>query len=383
MTFSQLLPSGLKKKTILPVILILAVSMACVAAFNYYSQVSILQTNVEESVTSAINTTQGFVESHLNLYKQMATLLAHNPGAGDALSKNDRSWLKGEYLESFEALKKSIHLNQMNFHQPPGVAFLRLQDLERYGDSLVEVRHTIADVYKNKSGVKGLEFGRTGLGLRGIEPVFSKGKLVGSVEFGGDLAPALDDAKRAFGLECGIVIAKSATSIAKSMPNWQGSAAPIGEYLSFYSTNQSLTLGIITPEMFDKTMSQGHPLYMDSGKFQSKDYSIGIVPLNDYSGTTIGYLYVIKDRTVIVGKIFKSLAINVLVFLVVLILITIAISSSINKTVIGPVVKLANITNDISKGKVGEKVEIKTNDEIETLAKSIDRLRVSMKMFLG
>ena len=42
-------------------------------------------------------------------------------------------------------------------------------------------------------------------------------------------------------------------------------------------------------------------------------------------------------------------------------------------------VKLANVTNDISLGKVGEKIEIATGDEIEVLAKSIDRLRVSMK----
>ena len=382
MTLTYLLPSGLKKKTILPVVLILIASLTCVAVFNYYSQVSILQTDAEESVTSAINTTQGFIESHLNLYKQMAVLLASTPAVGEALGKNDRTWLKNEYLESFEELKKSIHLNQMNFHQPPGTAFLRLQDVERYGDNLSEVRRTIADVYKSKSGVKGLEFGRTGLGLRGVEPVMAKGKFVGSLEFGGDLAPALDDAKHAFGLECGIVIAKAATSIAKSMPNWQGLAKPIGEHLSFYSTNPALTMGVITVGMLDRMTNEGNSLYMDSGSFQGKDYSIGITPLKDYSGTIIGYLYVIKDRTVVLGKIYKSLAINLLVFLVVLLIIAFAISRSINKTVVEPVVKLANIANDISMGKVGEKVEIKTGDEIENLAKSIDRLRVSMKMFL-
>lgn len=83
------------------------------------------------------------------------------------------------------------------------------------------------------------------------------------------------------------------------------------------------------------------------------------------------------------AKIYKCLAINVVVSLAILIAIVFAMSSSLSKTVIEPVVKLAKVTNDISMGKVGEKIEIVTGDEIEVLAKSIDRLRVSMKMFLG
>jgi HAMP domain-containing protein len=90
-----------------------------------------------------------------------------------------------------------------------------------------------------------------------------------------------------------------------------------------------------------------------------------------------------KDRSLVLAKIYKCLAINVVVSLAILIAIVFAMSSSLSKTVIEPVVKLAKVTNDISMGKVGEKIEIVTGDEIEVLAKSIDRLRVSMKMFLG
>ncbi|MDK9708919.1 MAG: HAMP domain-containing protein [Desulforhopalus sp.] len=383
MTFTHILPSGLKKKTIMPVAFILILSMTCVAAFNYYSQVSILKTDAEDSVASALSTAQGFIESHLNIYKQMATLLANTPDVGEAIGKGDRAKLTSEYQQSYEALKKGFHLNQMNFHQPPGVALLRLQNVDHYGDNLRDVRKTIADVYKNKTGVKGLEFGRTGLGLRGVEPVFSKGNLVGSLEFGGDLAPALHDTKRANNVECGILIAKSATSVAQSLPDWQGKAKPIGDYLALYSTDSTLTMAIINATMIDKAKAQGSFPYIDTASYQGKSYSLGIAPLKDYSGGIIGYIYVMKDRTVVLSKIYKSLAINVIVFILVLTAIVYAISRSINKTVIEPVVRLSSATNDISKGKVGEKIEIPTGDEIETLAKSIDRLRVSMKLFLG
>lgn len=378
----QLFAGGLQKKTIKPVVTIILVSMVCLTLFNYFSQVAILRSDDEETVKSALNTAQGFFDSHLNLYQQMATLLANTPSVADAVKRDDRERLTDEYGQAFGALKKRIQLNQFNFHRPPGVTLLRLQDPMRFGDRIVDVRRTIADVYEKKTGVKGLEFGRTGLGLRGVEPIYSRGSFVGSVEFGGDLAPALEEAKRSFGIECGIVIAKSATAVAQALPEWQGSAKSIGDYLSFYSTNQPLTTGIITSDMLENGKKSGSIPYIGSGSFQGKNYSVGISPLKDYSGNAIGYLYVMKDRTVVLGKIYNSLAINLLVFLVALSAIVFAINKSVSKSVIEPVVYLSTVADNISKGKVGEKVEMKTGDEIETLAKSIDRLRVSMKMFL-
>jgi methyl-accepting chemotaxis protein len=382
MKLTQLFTGGLNKKTIKPVVIIIMVSMTCLTIFNYYSQVSILKSDAEETVNSALNTAQGFIESHLNLYQQMATLLANTPSVADAVRRDDRVRLTEEYNQAYGALKKRIQLNQFNFQRPPGVTLLRLQDPERFGDRIIDVRRTIADVYAKKVGIKGLEFGRTGLGLRGVEPIYLRGSFVGSVEFGGDLAPALEEAKRAFGIECGIVIAKSATTVAQVLPELQGTAKHIGDYLSFYSTDQNLTLGIITAGLLENGKKSASFPFISSGSFQNKNYSIGVSPLKDYSGNVIGYLYVMKDRTVVLGKIYKSLAINLIVFLVALSAIVFAISGSISKNVIEPVVYLSHVADEISKGKVGEKVEMKTGDEIETLAKSVDRLRVSMKMFL-
>ena len=43
---------------------------------------------------------------------------------------------------------------------------------------------------------------------------------------------------------------------------------------------------------------------------------------------------------------------------------------------------LTEASVDLSMGKLNQKIEIKTNDEIEDLAKSIDRMRISMKKLL-
>jgi HAMP domain-containing protein len=40
------------------------------------------------------------------------------------------------------------------------------------------------------------------------------------------------------------------------------------------------------------------------------------------------------------------------------------------------------VADDISMGKLSEKIEVTSNDEISQLAKSIDRLRLSVKKLL-
>jgi HAMP domain-containing protein len=88
------------------------------------------------------------------------------------------------------------------------------------------------------------------------------------------------------------------------------------------------------------------------------------------------------NQTAIVSKIRISLYINIVIYAALLILISGAINYSLKKTVIGPVINLTKVADDISMGKLSEKIEVTSNDEIAKLAKSIDRLRLSVKKLL-
>ena len=90
----------------------------------------------------------------------------------------------------------------------------------------------------------------------------------------------------------------------------------------------------------------------------------------------------LMNQTSVVGRIKMSLYINILIYAVLMVLISAAIIYSLKKTVIGPVINLTKVADDISMGKLSEKIEVTTNDEIALLAKSIDRLRLSVKKLL-
>ncbi len=374
---------GIKARIALPLIGTLILGMSALAVYNYVAQVSIMNDQADQSIKSAINGAQSLINDHLSLYQQMSVLVANSPIVADALSKGDRSKLIAEYLSGYEALKKRIKLNQFNFHRPPGITLLRLQDLERYGDNLAAVRHTIADVNEKRAGVRGIEFGRTGLGLRGVEPVFSRGSYVGSLEFGGDLTPALDEAKRAFGDDFGVVISKEATAVSQVLPEWQKAAKPIGGYLSFYTTKQELTQALVNADLIVQAKKAGTKTFVGEASYGGRDYFVGFAPLKDYSGVAIGYLYVLKDKTALSRQITKTLVINLLAYILIIVFVAAAIGYGMTRNVIDPVIALTKAADNISMGKLSDKVEIKgVKGELATLAKSIDRMRASMKKLL-
>jgi methyl-accepting chemotaxis protein len=77
------------------------------------------------------------------------------------------------------------------------------------------------------------------------------------------------------------------------------------------------------------------------------------------------------------------LGINIFVYIVILVLISVLIGYGMHKYVIDPLVQLTKFADDISMGKTGEKIDIKNaRGEIATLAKAIERMRITMKKLL-
>jgi len=372
----------LKTRTIVPVQIILVLVMTGLAYFNYASQVSLLNEQVEETLNGAMNTSHTIIDSQLSLYQQMATLVAEMPGVGGLFAKGDRTKLYNEFSPAFQSLKKRFNLFQCQFHTPPAVSFLRMNEPQKFGDDLSSFRRTVLSVNTEKKGVRGLETGRTGIGLRGVEPIFFKGRHYGSVEFGGDLLQVLENIKKAYGVEVGVSLSQQVAAIV--FPDWQKKTNPVGEYIPYFSTKADLTQAALSADLFARARANtGNRVVVGQAHVQGRDYSIAISPLVDYTGQNVGYVYILKDRTETLGKLTRTLYINLGVYVSILIVVSLGIGFAITRNVINPVLELTRTADEISMGKLAVKVEVPgAQDEIATLAKSIDRMRVSMKKLL-
>lgn len=372
---------SLQMRTIKPVVIILALAMILLAVFNYFWQRSIIQTEMQERLRGAINATNNAVEDNLKLYQQMAGLIANTPTAAAIFNKGDRGALFQEYSGGYQYLKKNYGIKQFAFHKPPALFFLRLQQPDMYGEDLSAIRKTLVHVNTNKTGVSGIEVGRTGLGLRGVEPIFLRGEHIGSVEFGGDIAPALNETKKTFNVDIAILLSEETAKLVET--GWSRDDKAIGKYLTYYSTNAPLPASVLKADMMAVAANSQEPFTVTQGAHGGKDYYIALAPVKDYAGKNIGVYAVFMDATDVLSKMRMALLINFALYIAILGVIAYAISTSIRKTVIQPVLHLTDSANAISKGELEQKIELASDDELATLAKSIDRMRISLKKLLG
>lgn len=371
---------GIQARTIYPVILILVLVMVGLAFFNYTSQVELLNRNATNTLGEAVKTANHSLESRMNQYQQMATLVAKMPSVKQLFKDGKRNDLFGEFSSSFTTLKNDYGLAQFQFHKPPATSFLRVHREEKYGDDLSGFRHTVLYVNRTKNPVQGVEIGRAGIGLRGVQPVTLDGVHVGSVEFGGAVAPVLNETKDIFAVDLGVLISsRAATQVWKDAKE---KVASIGAHIPIYSTNTELTNGLLTNKMLQRAQLKDEEVYIQRARFGKNEYFVALSPLKDYSGKQIGFVNVIMDGTATFNEIKRSLVINIAIYAVILLLVSAAINFSLKRTVIAHVIQLTKAADGVSMGELDKKVEVSTDDELSVLAKSIDRMRVSMRKLL-
>ncbi|MFA6493390.1 MAG: HAMP domain-containing sensor histidine kinase, partial [Patescibacteria group bacterium] len=115
------------------------------------------------------------------------------------------------------------------------------------------------------------------------------------------------------------------------------------------------------------------PTYVVNPK-NSDEYSEIIVPyFSDWGGHSFSVRYFVSYKQVAqtsMDIIKQAILLALVVFLVVFFIIT----SSVYRIIVTPITKLSEIVREISQGNYGKRAEINTNDEIEILADSTNKM---------
>lgn len=92
-----------------------------------------------------------------------------------------RRELTGRTEEMFESLK-NYNIRLVFFHLPNAVAFLRLHQPDKFGDSLLKARPSVVMAQREKQKIIVFETGKLFDGFRTIYPIFHHSRFVGTVE---------------------------------------------------------------------------------------------------------------------------------------------------------------------------------------------------------
>jgi methyl-accepting chemotaxis protein len=227
-----------------------------------------------------------FVEGRIAAESQRAVIvaqaLAGNTAVAQAFAARDRDALARMLVPGFASLKAEHGVDQMHFHTPEAVSFLRVNSPTKFGDDLTTFRKAVVVVNSTRKPAFGLEMGTSGLGIRGIVPVMYDGKHIGSVEVGLTFGETMFQRFKQ----------SSGADVAFFLKTDKG-------FESYASTFAAPPF--FTPAQFAAAMDGASPVMQTT--LDGIERAVQLSPVRDFGGTAIGVHVLALDRTAFIAAV--------------------------------------------------------------------------------
>lgn len=260
---------------------IFAIVFACICAFifyNYSVQKNEMKENLHRQMQNSYWQIQELIDSAATNAVGIASWIAQSHNIQEIFASRDREKLKNVTYETYQNIKQVVNIDQFQFHLPPATSFLRLHQLDKFGDDLSSVRPTVVAVNSNKKNVKGLERGRYGFGVRGLAPVFYNGQHIGSVEIGAALNDTfLQKLKDQFQMQVAIGTFE-------------------GEQVNIFAKNFDFSKPVSLQAAMAVAIKSGAVTELERKAGDQTIHSF-VGPLKDFSGKADGFILIEQDIT--------------------------------------------------------------------------------------
>ena len=347
------------------------------------------QRNLQLSSTRTVANIQGMYGSIMrNDTKMLSAALdvfLQDASFTQVYSKKDRKSLLGSVEGLYRRNRDLYGMTHFYYINNDGKCFLRVHKPELSGDAINRV--TFAQAKSTGRVSSGIELGKTAFALRVVSPCIYRGSQIGFVEFGEEIDHFDQIVKKETGSDVFVVIQKTlfketdyrgTRKTANQRDDWDDlkNYALVSETFGdreFFARkifNEQDVRSIQTPT-FLGTIARG-------GQILAK----GAFPLHDVANKQVGIIMTLTDVTELMNTEKMALTYLILAAIVLFLLSYWFTFRYLKAVIIDPLINLSSRADEISMGKVEEKLETDRTDEIGLLIRSFDRMRVSLNKFL-
>lgn len=365
-------------KLLAPALIFIALIVAGLIAYNSVTSIRQFETAEADRLDNMEEVFQSRLKAKEDLAVALASEVANNPEVQAAFAAKDRERLAELTLPAYQVIDAQFDIPQYQFHVAPATSFLRLHNLEQYGDDLSAFRFTVLAANAEKRVVSGLEIGRGGLGVRGVVPVVYQGRQIGTVEFGPNVdLTTLEELKAEFGYDMQILLERNAAEVATFEGAVGESQGPIGDVLLQAST---LATPFFAPES-NYTQALAGASAIEHIDFEGQEYAVRSAPLYDFSGRIIGVVDIISDHTAIAQRQTAQILSSVGILLVTLLVISLGFSYFASRT-LRPIGSLTATAVAVTNGELDKRANVHSDDEIGMLATAFDTMTSQLQSTL-
>ncbi len=333
--------------------ILLVVMAGVMAGIGLYGTGNILDKAEIKDLANQFEGVQARIHSEARLAESLAALSANLAPVQEALEARDREKLAALFGPGFKALKDKYGVEQLQFHTPPAISFLRLHKPEKFGDDLSSFRHTVVKANQGKVTVSGLENGVGGLGVRGVVPVARDGKHLGTLEFGLSFGKAfLDKFKQDYGVDLSF-----ATREGDGFKHMAGTTAD-----TFMPPAADLESAFAKGPVFYRTELAG------------KSVAVYIAAVKDYSGQPLGVMALMADRSQY-AEALNSTRFMMFGATLALLLLGGLVVAWLARSLSRPLDEVESTLSNVSQGIYSNHIDISRDDELGVVMQELQTLQ--------
>lgn len=350
---------SLKLKLLIPFLFFAFTGTTILTIISTTSQQNLIK-NEEKSIM--LHRYKHFIETISQKELQslsIASSIAEIPETGQLLFMRNRDQLLENLSPVYEKLKKNYNISQFHFYVKPGTSFLRLHKPEIYGDKMEPHRKTVFISLRDGKSSACLERGATGLGIRGVSPVYYDGNIVGSIGIGYSFGKAfVDDFQKRWG-----------TNAALYDINEHG-------LYELIASSGDLTLTNITSLYAGSQQDKKPVILISPNKYPDRSIIIG--PVLDCFGKEVALIALNEDRSAIIQRLSDTKNLMMQIGLAGII-ISFLLIYFVVYLFIKPIREIVHEAQDIALGKRESRLEEKPPDEIGELTKTLNTMLEALK----
>ncbi len=331
---------------------ILILTLALIIPFALSKTAAMNQIAEQRELVGLFESAKAELASEGRMAEALSSLVANLEPVQRLFAAGDREGLAKIMVPVFKQMKADFAVRQFQFHTPPATSFLRVHKPAKFGDDLSGFRATVVATNRDKKRVHGLEKGVTGLGIRGLSPVFYQGRHIGSVEFGMSFGqPFFEQFKQKYGVDIALYVEQGG--------QFKAVGSTFGESLLPAEQLRAALAGTAVTTQADHA---GIPAAV---------YGAAVT---DFSGQPVGVLEIAMDRSHNAAA-FAEARWGTLLFGGLALLIGTIIALLIARSITRPLRQTTEAMNDIAQGEgdLTRRLDSQGKDEIAELATAFNQ----------
>lgn len=259
---------------------------------SYSTNVGVIDSAKQKELRATATLIQNDISEQEAKAAARASLIVSLPSIQDAFRRGDREDLAKRLVPPLLIQRDKYGVREGHFHLAPATSFLRLYDLEAgHGEDLSSFREMVLATNRKGEPQKGVEIGRRGLSIRGVDVVRDAAGPIGSFEIGLSFTPVLESLKKNSGYDGAVFVDKvMMADIATSMPKPDNERI-VGLYQNVEATNWKAIRPMVSADLLNEAKDVAVRIKTVDGV----DFGLVAVPLLDFKGKRIGAVVALKS----------------------------------------------------------------------------------------